>query len=596
MPLSLENVHVVNWASTYSARPRSFYEPASVDEVSSVVRAAAAAGRVIKVVGGAHSPNDCAMSDDVMMTLRRMNRVLEVDASSRLVKVEAGILLHDLHEVLDRHGLAMPNLGSISEQSVAGCIATGTHGTGADQGIIATHIVELQIVLADGSVRVVSRDTSPLLFTAALCGLGCLGVVAGAVIRAARAFDLHAVENPDTLDAVLQDLPARVRSAPYYRFWWFPHTGGVWEWRGTPVEPKAHRPKAPASGFGPSALVQAVKNAWSWTWDMGFGFHALQAALWVGVWVPGLVPLVNRVWRRVLFSKPKERVDRSDKVFNINCLFKQWVCGKGKGGSRSGEAFQSRHRLGACVPRTTLPFLAPTSSPPSPHLHLSPFPFPSRRHVDEWAIPSAVLPQALLALRDAIASNNYKAHFPIEVRFVAGDDIPLSPAYGRPTAYIGVIAYKPYGVESEYKNFFLKFEKIMASFDGRPHWAKDFHFRGDADFARAYPQWAAFKSLRAQLDPRGVFANAWVRRTLGLPSPGGPEDVPAAPTAPLSSASSGAGSMPPLPVVFDADAHATAQPSAAVAKGDQSMGVGTVHVLAGDEESAGKRKVTFLSA
>ena len=57
----------------------------------------------------------------------------------------------------------------------------------------------------------------------------------------------------------------------------------------------------------------------------------------------------------------------------------------------------------------------------------------------------------------------------------------------------------------------------MRSLGGRPHWAKDFALRGDADFAPLYPRWHDFKRLRAQLDPDGVFVNDWLRETLGLP-------------------------------------------------------------------------------
>lgn len=152
---------VVNWAATYSARPTRFYEPESVAEVQAIVRAAAADGLTVRVVGSAHSPNDCAMTDGVMLSLDRLNRVLVVDAAARLVKVEAGIKLWRLHEVLDAHGLAFDNLGSISEQSFAGLICTGTHGTGVDKPSIHACVRELQLVLADGSLAVASRDVNP---------------------------------------------------------------------------------------------------------------------------------------------------------------------------------------------------------------------------------------------------------------------------------------------------------------------------------------------------------------------------------------------------------------------------------------------------
>jgi hypothetical protein len=187
----------------------------------------------------------------------------------------------------------------------------------------------------------------------------------------------------------------------------------------------------------------------------------LEGILFVSLLFPFLVPFINKLWRRALFESKSEKIDRSDQVFNINCLFKQ--------------------------------------------------------HVDEWAIPVSVLPQALEELRSSMESKGFKAHFPIEVRFVAGDDIYLSPAYGRATAYVGIIAYKPYGYESNYKEYFADYERIMAAYQGRPHWAKDFGFRGDADFEPAYPDtWKLFKQIRSEVDPSGVFANAWVKRTLGL--------------------------------------------------------------------------------
>jgi hypothetical protein len=103
-----------------------------------------------------------------------------------------------------------------------------------------------------------------------------------------------------------------------------------------------------------------------------------------------------------------------------------------------------------------------------------------------------------------------------QVRFVAEDDAWLSPCYRRFTAYIGIIAYKPYGVESDYAAFFREFEVMMLAFGGRPHWAKDFHLRGDAHFAPLYLRWHDFKRVRASMDPCGVFVNPFVKRTLGL--------------------------------------------------------------------------------
>jgi L-gulonolactone oxidase len=160
------------------------------------------------------------------------------------------------------------------------------------------------------------------LFHAALVSFGALGIITGMVVQCVRAFDLHAIETPSTLPTVLRDLKARIGSAPFYRFWWFPHSDGVMEWRGFEVAPNTRRPPA-LHPLQAAYWVRLVRQAWEWVLFMGVGFHALQFALWLSIYLPLLVPAINRVWYWALFSWRKEVTDRSDRVFNFNCLFKQ---------------------------------------------------------------------------------------------------------------------------------------------------------------------------------------------------------------------------------------------------------------------------------
>ena len=138
---------------------------------------------------------------------------------------------------------------------------------------------------------------------------------------------------------------------------------------------------------------------------------------------------------------------------------------------------------------------------------------PIHRHVDEWAIPVENVEPAMVALKHMVASKGMHVHYPVEVRFVKGDDIWCSPAYGRDTAYIGIIMFKPYGFNVPYRAYFDEFEHIMAQLGGRPHWAKDFRFNG-ADMANAYPMWKSFQRLVHLLDPHGVFCNEWAQRVV----------------------------------------------------------------------------------
>jgi L-gulono-1,4-lactone dehydrogenase len=128
----------------------------------------------------------------------------------------------------------------------------------------------------------------------------------------------------------------------------------------------------------------------------------------------------------------------------------------------------------------------------------------------EYAIPRANAVEAVLAIRDLIDEEGLRVSFPIEVRFVAPDDIPLSTAHGRESCYIAV--HMASGVP--FDTYFRGVEAIMGRFDGRPHWGK-MHFQTAATLAPRYPEWERFRAVRAKLDPDGRFANAYLDRVLG---------------------------------------------------------------------------------
>lgn len=124
--------------------------PADVANIARTVEQAAAAGRTVKVAGSGHSFTSAAVTDGTLLHLDRLDRLLEADAETGVVTVQAGMPLHVLNRTLAPAGLAMSNLGDIDRQTVAGAISTGTHGTGARLGGLATQVRGLQIVLGDG--------------------------------------------------------------------------------------------------------------------------------------------------------------------------------------------------------------------------------------------------------------------------------------------------------------------------------------------------------------------------------------------------------------------------------------------------------------
>jgi L-gulonolactone oxidase len=128
----------------------------------------------------------------------------------------------------------------------------------------------------------------------------------------------------------------------------------------------------------------------------------------------------------------------------------------------------------------------------------------------EYAIPREALPEALGRIRKLVDEIGMRISFPVEVRAVAPDDIPLSTAYGRETGYIAVHVYKG----TPYDAYFSGVERIMDGYGGRPHWGK-MHFQRSETLAPRYPQWNAFQNVRARLDPEGRFANPYLDRVLG---------------------------------------------------------------------------------
>jgi L-gulonolactone oxidase len=161
------------------------------------------------------------------------------------------------------------------------------------------------------------------LFQAALCSFGCLGVVTGVIIQAVTAFDLDARETSDRLGNVLSNLTSRVRSVPYYRFWWFPHTDRVMEWKAVPLPPNRAKRTSTVHPYTLRWILYPLVRLHNWFWTTLIGFHFYQFLLYLGIYIPRIIPWINFFWHLVYFSSAKRVIDRSDKVFNFDCLFQQ---------------------------------------------------------------------------------------------------------------------------------------------------------------------------------------------------------------------------------------------------------------------------------
>jgi L-gulonolactone oxidase len=284
-----------NWAGNQRCHPTAVHEPSSTAEVSKIVATAAAAGERVKVIAGGHSFTDTAMTAGHLVSLDKMNRVVRTVGHD--VTVQGGIRLHSLNDELTERGLALPNLGDIAYQSIAGATATATHGTGAGLGNIATRIVGLELVTGDGTVRRVDEQDDPELLRVARVGLGALGILTEVTIRCVPAFNLHAVETIEPLADVVSDFRTVMHSTDHVEFYWMPGSRRCQVKRNTVTD----RPAEPQSTFG------YVRDKWIGE-NLAFG-----TVCRVGRRFPRLAPKVANLVMSA--ATERELIDRSDKIF-----------------------------------------------------------------------------------------------------------------------------------------------------------------------------------------------------------------------------------------------------------------------------------------
>ncbi|MFF2481093.1 D-arabinono-1,4-lactone oxidase [Paenibacillus sp. NPDC058071] len=125
----------------------------------------------------------------------------------------------------------------------------------------------------------------------------------------------------------------------------------------------------------------------------------------------------------------------------------------------------------------------------------------------EYNLPAEAMADVIREMREKIERERYRVHFPIECRYAKGDDIWLSPAYDRDSAYIAVHMFK--GMPHE--RYFADMEEIFLRYGGRPHWGK-MHGLQAGQLAERYPMWRAFKAVREELDPDGLLLNDYLRK------------------------------------------------------------------------------------
>ncbi|MEP6502164.1 MAG: D-arabinono-1,4-lactone oxidase [Betaproteobacteria bacterium] len=230
-----------NWSGYVDCPDTPVVLPASSAQLAQVLGKAGQEGRAVRMVGAGHSFSPIVATDGVIVSLDKLQGLIEVDAAARVARVHAGTRLHVLGNALATHGLAMENLGDINVQSIAGATSTGTHGTGIGFGNLATQIVSMKFVTAAGDEIVASPTENPQLFEGGRIGLGSLGALTEISLRLVPAFRLRLERGKMGLAEALQQADALVAANRSFEFYWLPHTESVltkkWNTTDEPINP-----------------------------------------------------------------------------------------------------------------------------------------------------------------------------------------------------------------------------------------------------------------------------------------------------------------------------------------------------------------------
>ena len=417
-----------NWSGSQQCFPEARVAPASVADLQQLLRETRS---IVRPVGAGHSFTPLVPTDGTIVSLSRLSGVVSHDAQRLQATVRAGSRLGELGQPLEDIGQAMINMPDIDEQSLAGCLATATHGTGATIGCMSTFVTALQMVDARGDIIDCSADNNPELFAAARVSLGSLGIITEVTLQNVAPYRLvrqTVWRELDEILAIADDLADKHRN---FEFYYIPFSGMGF----TDAHDLTQEGVSSTDRIDGNDAVGDLKLARDWL-----------------DWSPRVRELVLGSYMKTLTD---ERVVES-----------------------SWKNYASERNV--------------------------------RFNEMEYHLPRENGLQAVREIRDALEAQHHEVFFPIEVRFIKGDDLWLSPFYQRDTCSIAV--HRTF--DEDFQPYFATIEPIMRRHGGRPHWGK-LNTLGAQDFRQLYPRWDDFVALRREYDPEGRFLNPYLASLFG---------------------------------------------------------------------------------
>jgi hypothetical protein len=478
-----------NVGKNQSSIPRLSFWPESVEDLRQVVARAERDGTAVRAVGSAHSWSDVAKTDDYLVYTERLKRMLSVEdyqlradlgpIRERLVRMECGLTVRELNQILDQRGLALMNMGSFDGQAICGAMATSTHGSGLAFGPMCDFVRSMELVGNGGKLYRIEPSsasgralTDPAAFAqafpdvdrfqlvqddtwfhAALVSMGCLGLMATVMLEARPAFLLKETRKATSWQALRASLVGgAIRQTP-------PHYDLI-------LSPYA------LLGENRCLVTTRVETQTPGNRERAI-FIRYRKVLEMSAW---FVKLLTWVWPRKLKLIMNGAIeltvddDYTDKSFNVLNL---------------GDA-------------NLIPVLSTEIGVPV-----------------EGDMYLAAIDRVLSVLEDMAQRERLYITVPLGIRFVRATQALMSPQHGRDTCMIEIVTLA--GVKG-YERIMERLESELAAFGGRPHWAKLNQVTHDRLLAMYGPSYQQWRQVHDVLNANGTFSGPFSRRVgLGLP-------------------------------------------------------------------------------
>lgn len=459
---------IKNFGENVVFTPKNFYSPGNVGELLDILERHR--NEKVRAIGSRHSWSPIAQSSEIIISLEKLDGVkVEYDEQGAVATIGGGCQIKRLIAELAKLDLAMPALGLISEQTIAGATSTATHGSGRhclSHYLTALHIAHYDPLTSSPTVSVI-RD--PDLLRAAKCAVGCMGIIVAVELRPRTAFR---IEEFLRFYTTLAEVVEKEADYPLQQFYYLP-------WLDRYLGQHRRETDRPRSWLAPL-------YRWYWYLVIDVGLHLAIKAIVQGLKSRRLPKVFFRSIAPFTVARRWKVIDHSQEMLIMEHeLFRHLEI----------ELFVRRSELGEAMEITRQLLLWADSS--------APLPPQTERILDRHGLRTIA----------EKAAGRYTHHYPVCVRRILPDNLLISMTGGGNEDYYA-ISFITYDLPDQRDGFF-RFAELLSMvmfhrFNARCHWGKYTPYH-HPQIAANYPELQEFQQRCRQFDPDGHFQNAWVR-------------------------------------------------------------------------------------